>query len=48
MFLEYFEFLMDKNVIIKVLSTIKSAFFQTDVLSTLFSLKEYTIIITLQ
>ena len=48
MFPEYFEFLMEKNVIIKVLSTIMSAFFQTDVLSTLFSLKEYTIIITLQ
>ena len=29
-------------------TTTKSAFFQTDVLSTLFSLKEYTIIITLQ
>ena len=47
MFPEYFEFLMDKNVIIKVLQQ-RVLFFQTDVLSTLFSLKEYIIIITLQ
>ena len=44
----YFEFLMDKNVIIKVLQQRVLFSKQTYLVLLLFSLEEYTIIITLQ